>query len=109
MASLVEKVGRIEKRVNDINFAHEEVSDPAEQQAILAGYASRLRQQRALVEEMTSLQVFQKVLALPAPEQQPQADGAVAAAASGGKAKASLVLRRGAEAQAGGPAKRQRK
>ena len=46
MGSLVEKVGRIEKRLNGNYFAHEEVADPAEQRAVLAGYASRLRQQR---------------------------------------------------------------
>jgi hypothetical protein len=46
MKSLVEKVDRVEKRLAAINFTHEEVVDPRKQQAILAGYASRLRQQR---------------------------------------------------------------
>ena len=46
MKSLVEKVDRIEKRLNAINFAHEEVVDAMRQQGILADYASKLRQQR---------------------------------------------------------------
>ena len=46
MAALAGKVGAIEKRLDGINFAHEEASSAAAQQAALAGYAAKLRRQR---------------------------------------------------------------
>lgn len=48
MGKLIERVTTVEKQLNDFNFAHEEVVDPVKQQRILAGYASRLRQQRCV-------------------------------------------------------------
>lgn len=45
-AQIVDKVARIEQRLDRINLAHEEATDSTRQQAILTGYVSRVRQQR---------------------------------------------------------------
>ena len=125
MAALAGKVGAIEKRLDGINFAHEEASSAAAQQAALAGYAAKLRRQRwvslrhpwrgrppglppsltraagakprrALVEKMLSLEALQRCV-----ESRP---------ATAGGAGAALVLKRpSSQPAAGGTAAKRRK